>query len=156
MAAHSSILAWRISWIEEPDRLWSLGSQRVGHDWAQAWALFFHEVSVSKEEYKSISERCTGERLGNDLSPKPNTLAYWKTFDQGQDIGTIKHEQREITVNIIESPSGLGGQCRKRGKTSACAVLKAVLMEWSHGCYETQMLHLNHPTLFCCVPWESR
>ena len=32
MAAHSSILAWRISWTEEPDGLWSLGSQRVGHD----------------------------------------------------------------------------------------------------------------------------
>ena len=32
MATHSSILAWRIPWTEEPDGLWSMESQRVGHD----------------------------------------------------------------------------------------------------------------------------
>ena len=34
MATHSSILAWRIPWTEEPGRLQSMGSQRVGHNWA--------------------------------------------------------------------------------------------------------------------------
>ena len=32
MATHSSIFAWRIPWAEEPGRLQSMGSQRVGHD----------------------------------------------------------------------------------------------------------------------------
>ena len=32
MATHSSILAWRIPWTEEPGRLQSMQSQRVGHD----------------------------------------------------------------------------------------------------------------------------
>ena len=32
MATHSSILAWRIPWTEEPGRLQSIGSQRVGHN----------------------------------------------------------------------------------------------------------------------------
>ena len=32
MATHSSILAWKIPWIEEPGRLQSMGSQRVGHN----------------------------------------------------------------------------------------------------------------------------
>ena len=32
MAAHSSILAWKIPWIAEPGRLPSMGSLRVGHD----------------------------------------------------------------------------------------------------------------------------
>ena len=32
MATHSSILAYKIPWTEEPDRLQSIGSQRVGHD----------------------------------------------------------------------------------------------------------------------------
>ena len=31
-ATHSSILAWRIPWSKEPDRLQSMGSQRVGHN----------------------------------------------------------------------------------------------------------------------------
>ena len=32
MAAHSSTLAWRIPWTEEPGGVQSMGSQRVGHD----------------------------------------------------------------------------------------------------------------------------
>ena len=32
MATHSSILAWEIPWTEEPGRLQSIGSQKVGHD----------------------------------------------------------------------------------------------------------------------------
>ena len=32
MATHSSILAWRIPWTEEPGGLQSIGSQRIGHD----------------------------------------------------------------------------------------------------------------------------
>ena len=32
MATHSSILAWKIPWMEEPGGLQSMGSQRVGHD----------------------------------------------------------------------------------------------------------------------------
>ena len=39
MATHSSIPAWRIPWREEPGRLQSMGSQRIGHDWATS---FFH------------------------------------------------------------------------------------------------------------------
>ena len=32
MVTHSSILAWKIPWMEEPGRLQSMGSQRVGHN----------------------------------------------------------------------------------------------------------------------------
>ena len=32
MATHSSTLAWKTPWMEEPDRLQSMGSQRAGHD----------------------------------------------------------------------------------------------------------------------------
>ena len=34
MATHSSVLAWRIPWTEEPEGLQSIGSQRVEHDWS--------------------------------------------------------------------------------------------------------------------------
>ena len=37
MTTHWSILAWRISWTEEPGRLWSRGSQRVRYNWRD-WA----------------------------------------------------------------------------------------------------------------------
>ena len=50
MAPHSSTLAWKISWAEEPGRLQSMGSRRVGHDWAT-----------------SLSLSCIGEGNGNPL-----------------------------------------------------------------------------------------
>ena len=40
MAPHSSTLAWKIPWTEEPGGLQSMGSWRVGHDWATSLSLF--------------------------------------------------------------------------------------------------------------------
>ena len=40
MAPHSSTLAWKIPWTEEPGRLQSMGSRRVRHDWATSLSLF--------------------------------------------------------------------------------------------------------------------
>ena len=49
MATHSSTLAWKIPWIEEPGRLQSMVSQRVGHNWATS-------VSVSVVENLGASQ----------------------------------------------------------------------------------------------------
>ena len=50
MAPHSSALAWKIPWMEEPGRLQSTGSLRVGHDWATSLSLFtFHFHALEKE-----------------------------------------------------------------------------------------------------------
>ena len=40
MTTHSSTLAWKMPWTEEPGRLQSMGSLRVGHDWATSLPLF--------------------------------------------------------------------------------------------------------------------
>ena len=40
MAPHSSTLAWKIPWMEEPGGLQSMGSRRVGHDWVTSLSLF--------------------------------------------------------------------------------------------------------------------
>ena len=52
MAPHSSTLAWKIPWTEEPGRLQSMRSLRVGHDWATSLWLF---------------TSCIGEGNGNPL-----------------------------------------------------------------------------------------
>ena len=46
MATHSSILAWRIPWSEEP-RLQSMGSQRVGHDRATQHSTAYLKYSTA-------------------------------------------------------------------------------------------------------------
>ena len=49
-STQSSTLAWKIPWTEEPGRLQSTGSQRVGHDWATSLSLFtFHFHALEKE-----------------------------------------------------------------------------------------------------------
>ena len=60
MATHSSSLARKIPWTEEPGRLQSTGSQRVGHDWASS----FHFTSLQSHH---------GGSTPTTLS-KPNTL----------------------------------------------------------------------------------
>ena len=52
MAPHSSTLAWKIPWIEEPDRLQSMGLRRVRHNWETSLSLF---------------SSCIGEGNGNPL-----------------------------------------------------------------------------------------
>jgi len=41
MAIHSSAIAWKIPWTEEPGRLQSMGSQRVGHNWTTSLSLHY-------------------------------------------------------------------------------------------------------------------
>ena len=48
MAAHSSILAWKIPWTVEPGRLPSVGSQRVGHDCVTS----LHFTSWAQEDFR--------------------------------------------------------------------------------------------------------
>ena len=48
MATHSSTLAWKIPWTEEPCWLQSMGLQRVGHDWATS--LHFFKVSKTLKQ----------------------------------------------------------------------------------------------------------
>ena len=70
---HSSILAWRIPWTEEPGRLQFMGLQRVGHDWAtnaftlsvtniveHLYVLAVHVSSLVKCHFKSFAHFLIG------------------------------------------------------------------------------------------------
>ena len=79
MATHSSILAWRIPWTEEPGGLQSTGSQRVGHNWATSLSL-----SLSPRVCSNYSKQFTDsvQSLSNyqwHFSQNKNFLS-WNTF----------------------------------------------------------------------------
>ena len=96
MAPHSSTLAWKIPWMEEPGRLQSMGSQRVGHDWATS--LHF---SVS----------CIGEGNGNPLqcscleNPRDRG-AWWFAVN-----GVAQSRTRLKRLSSSSSPFSTGLQC---------------------------------------------
>ena len=55
MAIHSSIVAWRIPWTEEPGGLQSMGSHRVGHDWSDfTFTFHFHALEKEMATYSSV------------------------------------------------------------------------------------------------------
>ena len=60
MATHSSILAWRMLWTEEPGRLQCMGSQKVRHDWATSLSQW----SVQRPGFKSCLSLPTFVILG--------------------------------------------------------------------------------------------
>ena len=70
MATHSSILAWRISVTEEPGRLQSIGSQRVGHDWGNLACMeasmhaWHQETQMNREEFNNL-RACEGWKFLN-------------------------------------------------------------------------------------------
>ena len=75
MATHSSILALRIPWTEEPGGLQSAGSQRVGHDWVTLLTYFRYAddttlMAESEEELKSLlmKVREKSEKVGLKLN----------------------------------------------------------------------------------------
>ena len=60
MATHSSTLAWKIPWTEQPGGLQSMGSQRVGHNWATSLSK---EFSVPILQFFSVFEIVSNEKI---------------------------------------------------------------------------------------------
>ena len=55
MATHSSNPTWKIPWMEEPDGLQSVGSQRVGHTWATSlFIAWIFSICLFKEAIENV------------------------------------------------------------------------------------------------------
>ena len=66
MAIHSSTIAWKIPWTEEPGRLQSMGSQRVGHDWATS-----RSCNCNKDQVVRISDNLAEHSVAFDCHSHP-------------------------------------------------------------------------------------
>ena len=76
MAIHSSTIAWKIPWTEEPGRLQSMGSQRVGHDWATSLSLSVAQTVMNLLAVQETWVRFLGQedRLGRKWQPTSGFL----------------------------------------------------------------------------------
>ena len=101
MATHSSTLAWKIPWTEEPGRLQSLGSQRVGHDWTTSFS-----VRSTLGIYQQI---CTGQKL-NKCSEcgkafwKKTCLIEHQRFYSGNASLHVLNVENSLYTKMISSP----------------------------------------------------
>ena len=97
MATHSSILAWRIGWTEEPGRLQSMGSQRVGHNQASYTHTHFLWASqITVLPLVPLGGTVHGAKLPRALShyqvlhflPQSHKDIYMKLVDQKCDLSS--------------------------------------------------------------------
>ena len=81
MATHSSTLAWRIPWREEPGRLQSMGSQRVGHNWVTSLHFKGHLVSYLFQECTQLKHTAEADSTYAKALPDRKFIAsYSSTF----------------------------------------------------------------------------
>ena len=70
MATHSSILAWRIPWTEEPGRLQSMGSQRVGHNLSNLACTHVFSRGTEMDFYNNVNSNFTHKMLADEPGMK--------------------------------------------------------------------------------------
>ena len=79
VATHSSTLAWKMPWTEEPGRLQSMGSQRVRHDRATSLSLSLVKMSIAIKVYTNQVEtiRCDKEDKHEVIKQVSVMQGYW-------------------------------------------------------------------------------
>ena len=123
MATHSSILAWRIPWMEEPGRLQSTGLQRVGHNWATSLSLFTwksSDVNTSAEDI-CVGAHCypcwrppwaqqEGEVMGQcSQTPSPHRWPHcWLVNIQRDSCPALWSALSNSSDSVFENASALG------------------------------------------------
>ena len=85
MATHSSILAWEISWTEEPGGLWFMGSQTVVHNWLSMQACGSQTVPRDPGHGSKFTGCCWYFRF-SQRTICPNTC---KTLAQGSAVSML-------------------------------------------------------------------
>ena len=120
MATHSSTLAWKIPWTEEPGMLQSMGSQRVGHDWATSHTSLT-QLGVTRSLQLFLLWRLSGDRLAykswqeTDMSlPKAWFPPLHRTRCPYNSLGRLSIANRDLTGRCLEEPSRKMGECEKR------------------------------------------
>ena len=106
MAPHSSTLAWKISWTEEPGALQSMGSQRVRHDWAASLSLFtFHFHALEKEMATHSSVLAWGIPGTGEPGGLPSVGSHRVGHDWNDlaAAAALLHKAKEIYYQIFSS-----------------------------------------------------
>ena len=104
MATHSSILAWRIPWREEPGRLQSTGLQRVRHDWATSHPFLkprAHIASTCWQPFSDLVLPWSGSRGQHPCSQSPAFHA--RNIERVPVPGQLGHKAAQVWVSCLYS-----------------------------------------------------
>ena len=109
MATHSSILAWRIPGTEEPGRLQSMGSLRVGHDLRDfTFTFHFHALEKEMATHSSIlAWRIPGIEEPGGL-PSMGSQSQTRLKQLSMHAGTGEGNCNPLQYSCLENPRGRG------------------------------------------------
>ena len=98
MATHSSTLAWKIPWMEEPGNLQSVGLQRVGHNWATSphlWRWNLHKSTWSSHRYTYIPSL---------LNPSPTSHPILPSrFSQNTGLSSLLNRANSHLLSVLHT-----------------------------------------------------
>ena len=109
MATHSSTLAWKIPWMEEPGRLQSMGSWRVGHNCTTSLSLFLS---------------CTEEGNGNPLqcscleNPRDGGAWWAAVYGVTQSRTRLTRLSSSSSSTVVKNPPASAGDSEDVGLVS--------------------------------------
>ena len=146
MAPHSSTLAWKIPWLEEPSRLQSMGSWRVLHNWATSLSLFTF---------------MHGERNGNPLQcscwripgmGEPGGLPSMGSHRVGHDWSDLAAAAAEIVPRLWAKPYYCRGRVLTHLSNYMCGdgLLEGLMCLHGLKCWSSNKLY---PDMFFKLSW---
>ena len=143
-APHSSTLAWKIPWMEEPGGLQSMGSRRVGHKWATSFWLF--TFMHWRRKWQPTPVFLPGESQGR------GSLVGCRLW-----IRRVGHNWNDLTATATENGNPLQYCCLKNSMDSwawwvTVHVLAKVGHNWAQHSYSYN--YINQPSKV--NTWSSR
>ena len=132
MTTHSNILAWEIPWTEEPVRLQSTGSQRVGHNWAhttttKVFQILFRVVleKILASSWITIYSTCSKGWTKQCPLRIELGIKGWTIFNRPRTRTAHCCRGGGVHVWVLDSNAGAGRKVRLAGSSWTLIVMEA-------------------------------
>ena len=155
MATHSSTLAWKIPWAEEPGRLQSMGSLRVGHDWATSLSLF--TFTHWRRKWQPTPVFLPGESQGQEPGGLPSTGSHrvghdWSNLAAAAAMYYSCQHSQSIQIQLVPiKAQGQENRCQSLPKARMTDAFSTPLLPSQRRSPELVPFP-NHDEL--CQPWQ--
>ena len=167
MATHSSILAWRIPWMEEPGGLQSMGSQRVGHDWATSLTHSANEeaspTNTNCLESEKIKTKTQPSKAQNDWEGTQGNLLgeKWMFYVVTglRTPGLHRYSESEVTLSCRTLCNPM--DCSLPG-SSVHGIFQARVLDWVATAFSSRSsrprdgTQVSHIVDRCFTVWATR
>ena len=160
IAIHSSTIAWKIPWTEEPGRLQSMGSQRVGHNWGISLSLSF----PNKKKKNSYHLQRAYKTLESPLDCKEIQPVHPKGNQSWIFIGRTDAEAETPILWLPDAKNQLIGKDPDVGKDwrqEEKGTTEDEMVGWHHRLSGHEFKQAlgdgdGQGSLACCSPWGCK